>query len=125
MHQTSESIAVGAPSQVGARVDRTLARALHARRDAAECDFVHRQRRFARCAPDTLIRIGEDRGDDLGKTRAGVCAIRVADDIELIDDSSHSAGLYARAAAMVHTKTELRAVQPGGMLRPMKRTIFV
>jgi len=84
VHEAAKPFAIRAPSQIGARIERSLTRLAKqvgpredAPDDASERDLADRKRRFTRATPYTLIRVGEHRVDDVGKPRAGVGAVLV------------------------------------------------
>jgi hypothetical protein len=84
VHEAAKAFAIRAPSQIGARIERSLARLSKqvvpredASDDASERDLAHRKPRFTRATPHTLIGVGEQRVDDVGKPRALVRAVLV------------------------------------------------
>src|SRR4051812_15835810 len=88
MKKPGETLAISAPPQVGAGVERSRRRALEARRpadpeqsaeDGSDRLLEHRQRRFALATPHLLIGIREQRSDDVAETRARVEAVFVGE----------------------------------------------
>ena len=85
MHQTRESLAIGAPAEIDRRIERALAVRLelpgHSKEETAEDrlegHLMDGQPRLAFGAPDPLVRIGEEGRNHLRVPRPHVAAIPV------------------------------------------------
>ena len=109
MQQAAESFAVRSPAQIGARIERALrardeAAAPHrdqAAEDRRERDLVTGSGGSPARAPHLLIRVGEQRVDDVLEARAGVRAIFVGDRKRLdVEWGGSRPGLYACAGVV-------------------------
>ena len=118
VHEAAKPFAIRAPSQVGARIEGSLAclreqRGHDSTHDASERDFVDRKRRFAFATPHSLIRIGEQRVDDIGEPRTGVAAVLVGQLFRrFLSRGCHSGRDYTHGPPLQQS-----AVSPAGQSR--------
>src|SRR5947209_18276064 len=98
MKEAREAFAIRSPPEIGTGVERSGGRALETRRpaereqpteDGLDRHVLNRQRRFAFPTPHPLIRIREQRIDDIAETRSGVQAIFVGELFRSDIDFSH------------------------------------
>jgi hypothetical protein len=78
--EPAKTLAVRAPAEIRARINGSLAGLAELLRynpacDVGERDLVGRKRRLTPAAPDSLVWIGEERGDHIRKSRTRIRTI--------------------------------------------------
>ena len=116
VQEPAKTLAVRPPAQIRARIDGALTGLAELFRYNPACDVGERhlvdgKRRLTRATPDSLVRIGKERGDHVSKSRTCICAIVSREFLRIFSLGVHTAHYTPAAAAVLHGITSFVTVQ--------------